>query len=212
MLKLGTILLSVCLLAAGVLSLVNSQTKPVIEANNAAKQSLALIEVLPQAKAGVIVPVMKDGVITHYRGYADAETTRLVGYAVAVGGVGYSSVVRSIVGVGLDGKIENVKIMEPITETPGLGDKVLAEGSYGGKRQRWFMQLVGRQAPELVVNKDGGPIDAVTGATISSRAVVNSLRRGLTQLGTDENLGQAAASTATYDTTGATPAAEGTEK
>jgi electron transport complex protein RnfG len=96
--------------------------------------------------------------------------------------------------------------MEPVTETPGLGDKVLAEGRYGGKRQRWFTQLIGRQAPELVVNKDGGPIDAVSGATISSRAVVNSIRRGLTQLGAAENLGTT--STATYDTTGATPADE----
>jgi electron transport complex protein RnfG len=58
-----------------------------------------------------------------------------------------------------------------LKETPGLGIKV---------REDWFRdQFRGKKSEELLLKKDGGELDAVTAATISSRAVVNGVREGI---------------------------------
>ena len=58
-------------------------------------------------------------------------------------------------------------------ETPGLGSKAGAP--------EWLSQLEGQRLDsfDFRVSKDGGEVDAITGATITSRAVCDSLRQGL---------------------------------
>ena len=52
-----------------------------------------------------------------------------------------------------------------------------------GKTSSWFQQqFIGRISDGLAVDKDGGQITSVTGATISSRAVANSIKNGLETL------------------------------
>jgi len=61
---------------------------------------------------------------------------------------------------------------EGLKETPGLGLKATEE---------WFRnQFRGKTAAELRLTKEGGTIEAITGATITSRAVIDALAEGLT--------------------------------
>ncbi len=127
----------------------------------------------------------------YFTAYDDGE---LVGYSFKAYGKGYSSTVETIVGVDPDGTIRGIKITDQ-RETPGLGAKVLEVASLntlwdvlsGNARDEagvrpWFqVQFDGRAPDELVVVKSRAEegILAITGATISSDAVTNSVRRGL---------------------------------
>jgi len=85
-----------------------------------------------------------------------------------------------MVGVDTTGTIKGIKIMQQV-ETPGLGTKV-EEVRYG-ENFSWFQdQFLNHVAQGLAVDKDGGKIISVTGATISSRAVANSIKKGLSKL------------------------------
>lgn len=87
---------------------------------------------------------------------------------------GYSGTIRPIVGVDSIGKIKAVKIpKEELSETPGLGMKIAEENFLNQ-----FSNLI---ADEIFLKKDNqqGKIDAVTSATISSRAATDAVREGL---------------------------------
>lgn len=87
---------------------------------------------------------------------------------------GYSSTIRPIVAVDSTGKIKGVKIPKAeISETPGLGMKITGES--------FLSQFNNLYAGEVWLKKDKpeGKIDAVTSATISSRAATDAVREGL---------------------------------
>jgi electron transport complex protein RnfG len=76
---------------------------------------------------------------------------------------GYSGLVKVMVGFNKNGIIENIAVLEQ-KETPGLGTKMKNDS---------FLAQFRKQNPEtydLKVSKDGGDVDAITGATISTRA------------------------------------------
>lgn len=90
---------------------------------------------------------------------------------------GYSGAIRLIVGVDADGVISGVRVLEH-RETPGLGDKIERRISdwilsFDGKT------LTGNNRKSWAVRKDGGDFDQFTGATITPRAVVESVRKAL---------------------------------
>ena len=76
---------------------------------------------------------------------------------------GYSGVVRLMVGFEPDGKIIDISVLEQ-KETPGLGTKM--------KGEKFLRQFRGKDPSgfDLKVEKDGGEVDALAGATISTRA------------------------------------------
>lgn len=76
---------------------------------------------------------------------------------------GYSGVVRLMVGFEPDGNIKNIAVLEQ-KETPGLGTKM--------KGEKFLRQFRGKNPSsfDLKVKKDGGEVDALAGATISTRA------------------------------------------
>jgi Na+-translocating ferredoxin:NAD+ oxidoreductase subunit G len=83
---------------------------------------------------------------------------------------GFSGFISVMVGILPDGKIFNTKVMEQ-KETPGLGSKMndaLFHDQFNGKDPAEFT---------LAVKKDGGDVDAITAATISSRAFCDALNR-----------------------------------
>jgi len=87
----------------------------------------------------------------------------------AVSPYGYSSEIVTLVGISNDGMIVGVKILRQ-AETPGLGAKVEAAG--------WAEQFSGLPSDQpLAVDKDGGSIDAIAGATISPRAVTRGVEQ-----------------------------------
>jgi len=86
---------------------------------------------------------------------------------------GYSGTIRILMGVLPDGSVYAIRITDH-RETPGLGDGIVNNaawlGSFTGKaldNTRW------------AVKKDGGDFDQFTGATITPRAVVKAVSRGL---------------------------------
>jgi electron transport complex protein RnfG len=87
---------------------------------------------------------------------------------------GYSGTIKPIVGVDSTGKIIRVKIpKEELSETPGLGMKIAEEP--------FLKQFNNLSADEIFLKKDKqqGKIDAITSATISSRAATDAVREGL---------------------------------
>ncbi len=87
---------------------------------------------------------------------------------------GYSGIIKPIVGVDSVGKIIGVKIPKgELSETPGLGMKIAEEN--------FLNQFRNLTADEIFLKKDKhqGKIDAVTSATISSRAATDAVREGL---------------------------------
>ena len=107
-----------------------------------------------------------------------SEGGRVVGYAVeSMTKNGFSGVIRLMVGFAPDGQILNIRVLEQ-AETPGLGTKMVDAGNSLEK------SFVGRNPAQmkLGVKKDGGDVDALTAATISSRAYVDAVSRVRTVL------------------------------
>ena len=89
------------------------------------------------------------------------------GYAVqSMTKQGFGGVVRLMVGFTPEGEVVNVNVLEQ-TETPGLGTKMADEGNV------LLASVKGRK----LETKDGGDVDALTAATISSRAYVDAINR-----------------------------------
>ncbi|HUO83274.1 MAG TPA: electron transport complex subunit RsxG [Gammaproteobacteria bacterium] len=88
---------------------------------------------------------------------------------------GYSGPIRFMVGIHADGTLSGVRVLAH-RETPGLGDAIETEKS------DWIGQFAGRSLGEReawLVKRDGGPIDQLSGATITSRAVAEAVRNAL---------------------------------
>ena len=86
---------------------------------------------------------------------------------------GYGGDIRVTVGIKADGTVNGVSILS-ISETAGLGMKATEPAFYE--------QYQGKQAEKFYVSKDGGdgePIDALSGATITSRAMTGAVNAAL---------------------------------
>jgi electron transport complex protein RnfG len=117
----------------------------------------------------------KDDSNTLYAGY-DAND-RFVGYAIASEGPGFQDTIRLLYGYQPGGrKVVGMEILES-RETPGLGDKIYKDAAFVAN----FHDLA--IDPQIVAVKKGtkagsNEIDAITGATISSKAVVRVINEG----------------------------------
>ena len=167
-LHLAGTLLAICLVVAVALAAVNGVTAPVIEELNAAKTQEAISAVLPGGF---------DSEITDY-----ADATGIVskiyqganGYAVEVGPGGFDNTITMMVGIDNEGKVLGISVVSH-TETAGLG-AVAADGTPKGIAFR--DQFVGASGA-VDVSKDGGTMDAITGATITSRAICAGVNAAL---------------------------------
>jgi electron transport complex protein RnfG len=105
--------------------------------------------------------------------YTATKGDDVVGYAVeSMTKDGFGGVIRMMVGFTADGKINNVNVLEQ-AETPGLGTKMCDQDN------ALLSSIQGRNSweVEFKVKKDGGELDALTAATISSRAYYNAVAR-----------------------------------
>ena len=178
--KLAGILALVTVIAAGALSTVNSVTAPVIKAYMIAEETRAREQVLPEAAQGVYVSEDPESDFPYYVGYARPDSTLPVGYVFLAYGKGYSSTIRMAVGVSPKGTLTGISVISQ-QETPGLGAKI-EEVRYG-ESNAWFQrQFKGASPSGIALKKYGGKIDAVTGATISSRAVTDGIKAAFVRL------------------------------
>jgi len=107
-----------------------------------------------------------------YRVYAEDEPVAAL--FVVTARDGFSGAIRVLVGIGVDGTVTGVRILQH-RETPGLGDKIEAA------RSNWVFQFDGRslsdpQASGWAIRVDGGEFDQLTGASITPRAVIKAIR------------------------------------
>jgi Na+-translocating ferredoxin:NAD+ oxidoreductase subunit G len=154
----------------------------------------AIAEVLPSANH-----FREEG--WYFKGYETEDSDEPSGFAFPVRGEGYSSTIETMVGVSTgagagEPEISGIKIISQ-QETPGLGarieeipaartlpDIILGRKSRAAEEHEpWFQkQFRGKTAGELETNG----IDGVTGATITTEAVVESVRKGIEKLKKEE--------------------------
>ncbi len=168
------VLFGITLVAGLSLGYVNELTKGPKAQAKLAKKVNALQLVLPDYTNEPVAEVsmlqwdsLRDSVEI-YSAYADSA---FAGAAVTgISEKGYSGPVRLLVGFQPDGTLKNIAVLEQ-KETPGLGTKM--------KGDRFLRQFVGKNPAEfdLRVRKDGGDVDALAGATISTRAFSEATRQ-----------------------------------
>ena len=160
-----TLISAVC---AAVLAIVNNATKErianlaTLKANNAARA------VLP-ASVKAIEPVKDpaDASLTAFIGYADDAKTQIVGYAVpGLTAKGYGGNIRLMVGLNPDRTVISYQVLAA-AETPGLGSNLSTPA--------FIARFKDQPAASVKVTKDGGKIEALTSATITSRAVCDAV-------------------------------------
>ena len=162
--RLTITLLTICAVVAAVLAGVNMITKDAIAANQAKKTQDALAVVLPEAGTLEKVELTGDaGIISEV--YTDGEN-----YAVKVLPSGFDGTITMMVGIS-DGKITGISVISH-TETPGLGAVAAAQNAKG---EAFRGQFVGQEGTLAV----GNQIDAMSGATITSNAVVTGVNAAL---------------------------------
>lgn len=164
-LRLTLTLLAITGVVALALAGVNAITKDRIAQARAAKTLAAVEAVLPGG--GQALSVDHPDIVALYRGEA--------GYAVQVAPNGFGGQIQLMVGIGNDGKVTAVCVISH-SETPSLG-AVAAEDS--SKGQAFRDQFAG--AGEAVTV--GADIDAITGATITSKAVAEGVNLALDYVG-----------------------------
>ena len=164
--RLALTLLLITAVVAVVLAGVNTITAPRIAAINEQKTQAAIEAVLPGG--GAEIPFTDDSglVVTVYEGEN--------GYAVEVAPAGFGGAVDMMVGVDPEGNILGISIISQ-TETAGLGAVAAASTSAGEAFRDQFVGMSGT----IAVAKDGGTVDATTGATITSRAVCTGVNAAL---------------------------------
>ena len=166
------VLFTISLVASLCLGVVNMITiDPIAAAKEAAKQE-ALKQVLPEfddVKLDSTYAVDKFEIPA----YKATKGGEIVGYAIeSTTKRGFSGEVKLMVGFDTKGTILNVNVLEQ-AETPGLGAKMVEDGN------PILASIKGKEASKikLTVKKDGGDVDALTAATISSRAYADAVAR-----------------------------------
>ena len=162
-----SVLFVVGITSAFLLSFVYKQTAPVISKyrEESLKKSLSEVYIDPSVR---FEEMKADTLWKVFKG------EKYVGLIFRSEKKGYSGKIRPIVGVDSIGKIIRVKMpKEELSETPGLGMKIAEEP--------FLNQFDNLTADEIFLKKDKqqGKIDAVTSATISSRAATDAVREGL---------------------------------
>ena len=164
-LRLALTLLIITSVVAAALAGVNSITAPAIAKLTAEKTQAAIEAVLPGGGEEIeFAPA--DLVSKVYKGEN--------GYAIEVTPGGFDNTITMMVGVDAEGKVLGISIIKH-TETAGLG-AVAAAGTPAGEAFRG--QFVGTSG-SVAVTKDGGAMDSITGATITSRAICDGVNAAL---------------------------------
>src|SRR4030042_3600186 len=179
--KMVLALFLVSAIASTSLGIIYALTKETIsEARKLQKQN-AIETVLPDFDNDPLEKIEKrsvDGDTLYF--YTAQEKGEWIGTAVETfTNKGFSGKFKLMVSFTPDGKIYNISVLEH-HETPGLGDKMEKEKSLDKSTGKsWSSQFEGKDPSEfmLAVKKDGGDVDAITAATISSRAFCDAVQR-----------------------------------
>ena len=165
------VLFSITLIASAGVGAVNMITADAIAEANALATKQAVENVLPSFESNETDDMVIDDMAIKI--YTAKSGDEIVGYAVeSMTKNGFGGVIRLMVGFSPEGKILNVNVLSQ-AETPGLGTKMCDEGNA-------LIGSIQDKDPDdmsFSVKKDGGELDALTAATISSRAYYEAVKR-----------------------------------
>jgi electron transport complex protein RnfG len=161
--KLSLILLVFCAVASGILAYINTLTAPVI-AERKAREAIATREALIP---GATFSEAQTATGETYFIATKPDSDEILGYTFIAAEIGYSSTVQTMVGVDKDFKVLAIKVIDQ-AETPGLGANCTNDN--------FTSQFSGMTLEKLYVDKDGGAVVSLSGATITSRCIANSIR------------------------------------
>ncbi|MBF0272664.1 MAG: electron transport complex subunit RsxG [Magnetococcales bacterium] len=179
-LKMGVILMAVGLIATAILAGVEGVTREPIAQTQRQELLNALAKVMPK---GFDNAPEKDSVqltdkrinrqekpVSFYRARKGKDPLAVAFMVSAPDG--YSGTIDILMGVDAQGAVTGVQIVSH-AETPGLGDKIV--------KTDWPKAFLGKSLKNAKwgVKKDGGEFDQFAGATITPRAVVGAIKRGL---------------------------------
>lgn len=160
--KIAGALTLICSFVALMLAAVNMITKDTIAENAVNEKKAAVTQIFKEADDAY-----------SFAGYSGEEEiflaekdNKLYGYCVSVVTQGYGGEISMMVGIRSDGKVEGIKIVS-MSETAGLGSKT--------KNDSFLSQYIDKYGPFTV----GSNIDAVAGATVSSKAVTAGVNAAL---------------------------------
>ena len=186
MLKLGIILAAYSAAACVGLAFVYAGTAKIIAQRQLADQEAALKELFPDADGFRAVSGVKsndpmvviegdEGNEQNAGAFAALKNDAVIGLALRTSRFSYGGEIKILVGVGRDGRISGIKILEH-SDTPGLGANA-ASPSYFVDRPngiRFFDQFAGKMTSDPFVAKQD--VIAISAATVTSQAVASSVK------------------------------------
>lgn len=177
LLKLSIVLTIICCCAALSLAYVYNLTKDPIAYQQQLKKTKAINDVFPEygdvskfdvSAFTLCVNGNDDSSCRKY--YRIKKNDVLLGTAFEIIASGYGGEINIMVGVGIESKVTGIKIIRH-SETPGLGANIIKE--------KFYSQFRGKNINTgWNLKKKGGDIDQVSGATISSAAVMKAVHDG----------------------------------
>lgn len=162
--KTGAVLLIISTLIAGMLAVINGLTAPVIESNKEKEKSEAITAIFgsfdrtEEAERSLSAPVT-----AVYEVYG---ADRLAGYCVFVTESGFGGNLEIMVGADVSGKLIGIQLLD-MSETPGVGSKISDSG--------YLASYIGADSSV----EFGNGVDAIAGATISSKALMRGVKAAL---------------------------------
>ncbi len=153
-------LVFICMAVALMLSAVNLLTKDIIAANAAAEKQNAVFAIFPEADGASLYE--KTGTEEVYLALRNNE---LVGCCIGLSENGFGGAISLLVGLDTNGAVSGIEIIS-MSETPGIGSKA--------KNDSFLSRYKGSE-PFVI----GENLDAISGATITSRAITRAVNRAL---------------------------------
>ncbi|MFZ3137850.1 MAG: FMN-binding protein [Thermodesulfovibrionales bacterium] len=170
--KITLNLVVIYLIGGLILAVVYAKTSPIMYKNAVHEKETALKRLMPDADK---IEKLGDWSIhdKHSEYFVAKKDNALIGYIIQSHGKGYSSYINTLIAVDKDFKVQRINILGH-AETPGLGDEIETES--------FKNQFIGKDMEHLKVVKTETTenIQAISGATISSRAVTeDAVRNGI---------------------------------
>ncbi len=163
-------LLAICLVATTLLALTNQVTANRIETIAQETENAARAAVFPEASAFGDAKSVSS--YTYFEALDSAG--KVIGFTFTTSAKGYGGDVSVMTGVRLDGSVRAIEILDVSDETPGLGQNA---------KQDWFKDQFADKQGEIGVStaskRAENGIDALTGATYTSRGVTEAVNLAL---------------------------------
>lgn len=166
---LAVILAVIAVITALALGVVNYITEDAINEAKTAKTAAAMAAVLPADSYEPVQSGRTEKISAVMGAYAAYRDGARVGWVVETASSGFGGTISMVVGVDADGAVTGVSIVS-MSETSGLGANA--------KKESFRSQYIGKSGT-VALTKNGGEIDALTGATVTSNAVTKGVNAAL---------------------------------